>query len=138
MRRYGSRFGGADGKDFTGLDEPGPEIEEALEVDEEKASAEAELSAELEQGLSTEELTSEAAGDVAEDSFGDSGTEFLVCQHRSLLMGSMACRGNSEASAMHGECVAQLALLEFTKEGEQRSEEAMAVKTAWREEHDIE
>ena len=36
MQLYGSRFGGADGEDCTVLDEPGPEIEEAFETDEEK------------------------------------------------------------------------------------------------------
>ena len=41
----------------TGRNEPGPEVEEALGTDEEKASVEAELSAELEQDLHTEEPT---------------------------------------------------------------------------------
>merc|ERR1719471_261141 len=58
MQLYCSRFGEADEEEFTGLDETEPQIEEVLESDEEKAFMEAELMAELEQDLSTEEPTS--------------------------------------------------------------------------------
>merc|ERR1719414_2305803 len=94
---------------------------------------EAELLAELEQDLSTEEPTS----DVAEDSSSVSDAELLVCKHCGLPVGSMAYKGDLEAVVMHGECVAQLALLELKEEEEKRSEEAMALKRARREEYDI-
>merc|ERR1719361_1165920 len=137
MQLYCVRFGEADEDDFTGLEETGPEIEEVFETDEEKALAEEELLAELEQDISTEEPTSDVAEDLADDSSSTPDVEWLVCKHCGLPVGSMAYKGDSEASVMHGECVAQLALLELKKEEEKRSEEALALKKVRREEYDI-
>ena len=115
-------IGEVEGADSTGPDGPGPEIEGAFETEEDDASTGAELSIELEQDFDTEGPMSEAVRDAAESSSSNSGTELRVRRHCGLPMGSMACQGNSEASAMHGGCVAQLALLESRKEEAKCSE----------------
>merc|ERR1719471_768396 len=133
MQLYCSRFGEADEDEFVGFDETQPRIEEVFESEEGKALMEAEIMAELEPDLSTEEPTS----DIAEDSSSSSEAELLVCKHCCLPVGNVAYKDDSGAGLMHGECLAQLALLELKKEEEKRAEDSLALKKARREEYDI-
>ena len=63
-----------------------------------------------------------------------SDAELLVCKHCCLPLDSMAFQNDAEGGVMHGECVAQPALLELKREEEKRSEETVALKKARREE----
>eukprot|EP00420_Gonyaulax_spinifera_P019639 CAMPEP_0197910572 /NCGR_PEP_ID=MMETSP1439-20131203/71146_1 /TAXON_ID=66791 /ORGANISM="Gonyaulax spinifera, Strain CCMP409" /LENGTH=53 /DNA_ID=CAMNT_0043532243 /DNA_START=65 /DNA_END=222 /DNA_ORIENTATION=- len=49
----------------------------------------------------------------------------------------MAYADDSEAGVLHGECMAQLALLELRSEERKREEQVVALKKARREEYDI-